>query len=74
MSRTIKRIWIVYAVLSVLFGLYAISEDGDVFAWLWQISLLRGKKKYQLLLVDDDLSSTGMASKRAARQGPLDLV
>ncbi|MBL6930928.1 MAG: hypothetical protein ISR46_05455 [Rhodospirillales bacterium] len=39
MSQTIKRIWIAYAVLSVVFGLYAITADGDVFAWFLRLSL-----------------------------------
>lgn len=32
MSLTIKRIWIVYAILSGLFVLYGLSEDGDAFS------------------------------------------
>ena len=39
MSQTIKRIWIAYAAVSVLFGLYAISEDGDIFAWFVRLLL-----------------------------------
>jgi hypothetical protein len=32
MSQTIKRIWIAYGVLSGLFILYGLSEDGDMFS------------------------------------------
>lgn len=39
MPRTLKRIWIVYAVLSVSFVLYGLTEHGDMFAWSLLLAL-----------------------------------
>lgn len=40
MSKTVKTIWIVYAVFTLCFAVYAfVSEDGDVFAWFLRLMI-----------------------------------
>ena len=40
MSKTVKYIWIAYAIFTLCFAGYTyVSDDGDVFAWLLRLMI-----------------------------------